>query len=735
VPFYTTSYPVKVTLNTDSKAGAHTNHMISQSFGISASTACTDCHGTVTLTVATHMNGATTFVWSNLATGNGLLSPAYTAASGQCTATYCHGNSMPGGDTSGSNKAPVWNNPNYLPATLTAAACGTCHGFPPPVASGHPGGIVIPAGFPASAAIGTTCSCHSNVGTTGNSYANIFVNPALHINGIFEATAGGHAFPYGGSLHLVAAGTTPWPACTGCHVNAAGGTYPVAAGSAPNCTGCHLQGLRVPSGTSSCWDCHGPSATNGRPNGNAFPNISGNHTVHMALTGAACATCHTGGGSGVATHGSSNRVAATPASVKVVFTGQGTSPLWTLASKTCSATNCHGQGAPVWGARAGAPVNGFPYSTSQCGKCHGTTTSNPFYSNAIPKITATSDAKVGTHFMHLTSSTIKLAKSVHCNDCHAIPSTVTAATHMNGATNFAWSQLATRNGALTPSYNTTTRQCSNVYCHGAAMPSGDTTGSNRTPVWNLPFLPATISAAACGSCHGFPPAAASGHPTGITIPAGFGNGSVAIGATCSCHANINSAGTTYANIFVNRALHIDGTLQVSGGHAFPFPGASHLATAGTTPWASCVTSGCHANSTGGTYPVAVGTPPNCTGCHLQGLRVPSGTSSCWDCHGSTATNGRPNGTLFPNRARRHNSPGAHAVVCAVCHAGGGTGIAAHGNSNRVLKTSANVKLQFSITGTVASDSNMVITRSGTTVTCTGLCHISGGASLNHNETW
>src|SRR6185369_11116217 len=112
-PFYSTSYPTKVTLNSDAKVGAHTNHMTSQALGISASTACTDCHGTVTLTAATHMNGSTALTWSALATKTGVLSPTYTAATGQCAATYCHGNSMPGGDTTGSNKSPTWINPNY----------------------------------------------------------------------------------------------------------------------------------------------------------------------------------------------------------------------------------------------------------------------------------------------------------------------------------------------------------------------------------------------------------------------------------------------------------------------------------------------------------------------------------------------------------------------------------------------------------------------------------------------
>lgn len=685
VPFYKTSFPLKVTLNTDTKVGAHTNHMTSQTLGFSANTACSDCHGTVALTSATHMNGSTTFVWSSLATRAGTLAPVYTVATGQCTATYCHGNSMPGGDSTGINKAPIWNNPNYLPATVSAAACGTCHGFPPSTASGHPGGITIPSGFPATATIGTTCNCHGNVNTAGNSYANMFLNPSWHINGIFEVPSGGHNFPYGGSLHLSTAGTTPWANCTGCHANAAGGSYPVTAGTAPNCTGCHLKGLRAPVGTSSCWDCHGISATDGKPNGNTFPNISGNHNIHMLLTGTTCATCHTGGGAGTATHGSSNRIAATLASVRVAFTGQGTAPVWTIASKTCAATNCHGQGTPAWGARTGALVNGFPYSSIQCEKCHGAKTSNPFYSNAIPKVTANSNAKVGAHFMHLTSSTLKISSAVHCNDCHTIPASVTAATHMNGITNFTWSTLATKGGTLIPTYTTTTGVCANVYCHGASMPGGDTSGTNRTPIWNsTTYLPATIGAggAACKVCHGFPPLPASGHPAlTVPVPANFGNGTVAIGTSCSCHTNINTVGIIYANIFLNKAQHIDGTLQVSGGHAVPYDThkAAVIAAGGNT---ACL--GCHAMGTAASpYPAAVvGNPPDCMSCHRKAAPVHTGTvvgANCSSCHGlNTGTGvaiGRPVGTAYPDRLGFHGgaSDSAHRTsACTVCHSGAGT---------------------------------------------------------------
>ncbi len=183
-PYYSTSFPTKTTLNTDPKVGAHTAH-ITASESLHPGLACTDCHGIVNLNDATHMNGVTNFNWSVLAkTGN--LSPTYNPATGQCTNVYCHGNAMPGGDTSGSNKSPIWNVPTYLPATLTVAGCGTCHGFPPPTANGHPA-VILPVGFPsATVPIGTSCNCHGNINPAGYSYANIFVDKAMHINGTLE---------------------------------------------------------------------------------------------------------------------------------------------------------------------------------------------------------------------------------------------------------------------------------------------------------------------------------------------------------------------------------------------------------------------------------------------------------------------------------------------------------------------------------------------------------------------
>jgi hypothetical protein len=100
------------------------------------------------------------------------------------------------------------------------------------------------------------------------------------------------------------------------------------------------------------------------------------------------------------------------------------------------------------------------------------------------------------------------------------------------------------------------------------MPGGDTSGSKRTPVWNVPFLTGTT--ADCGTCHGFPPAGATGPHALVSIPATFTDAA----SICKpCHANINSAGTSYSSMFIDKSKHINGITEAAGGcngcHGYP----------------------------------------------------------------------------------------------------------------------------------------------------------------------
>jgi hypothetical protein len=226
-------------------------------------------------------------------------------------------------------------------------------------------------------------------------------------------------------------------------------------------------------------------------------------------------------------------------------------------------------------------------------------------------------------------------------------------------------------------------------CHGvpAPHPSADwrTTGAYThitTDESNAPV---------CGQCH-YAGANFSGGPITVTpgTPAGCFNNSL-------CHG-------------------------VKVKHTVPF--LNHYLTAGTG--STCT--GCHANSNpAAPYPAGTSpnfTAPDCQACHNKA--APG--VGCRSCHGD-ATTTRPVGTTFPDDANRHNNPGQHATACAICHAGGGSGVVTHGNSNHVVKTRSNVTVVFS-GGAV----DMTFSRdvSGN-VTCNGTCHTPD--HTHSNDTW
>ncbi len=168
------------------------------------------------------------------------------------------------------------------------------------------------------------------------------------------------------------------------------------------------------------------------------------------------------------------------------------------------------------------------------------------------------------------------------------------------------------------------------------------------------------------------------------------------------------------------------------GHEFPFPGSAHKSV-GFDFGTYCIP--CHTDvaNAAGTYPVANGTPPVCSGCH-SGWKT--GNIGCGACHGDVnIATGQPNGTVFPNNAGRHASNVWHAVDCAVCHTGGGSGSPSHGNSNRIVKTRGDVTVRFTNGTSAAILSGMTFTRISGVVTCTGSCHSkqSGGKSRIHDS--
>ncbi|MEO7036152.1 MAG: CxxxxCH/CxxCH domain-containing protein [Polyangiaceae bacterium] len=133
--------------------GAHANHLLAS--GTHAAIACNECH-IVPERVdspghADHGSPAT-LVFGALASTGG-HAPNYDGATRSCSDSYCHGNGN-----------AVWNAPRS-----SSAACGSCHGLPPP------------APHPQS----DRCSlCHGEVIDSDRH----FIRPELHVNGQLEAT-------------------------------------------------------------------------------------------------------------------------------------------------------------------------------------------------------------------------------------------------------------------------------------------------------------------------------------------------------------------------------------------------------------------------------------------------------------------------------------------------------------------------------------------------------------------
>jgi predicted CxxxxCH...CXXCH cytochrome family protein len=543
--------------------GSHTKHNISD---------CSQCHTGATTSAAmptlNHIDGD---IDVNSGYPANVVKHAVGTYTGTCSAASCHANVYGAGPMT----TPVWG--------TTATNCSACHTTPI--------GTTGPATGSHVKHNMTNCSlCHTGATT------NTALPTLNHIDGNINVNSG-----YPATVTKHAAGTyTGTCSAASCHANVYGAgsmTTPVW-GTTSGCSACHTIAIGAT----------GPA--------------TGSHAAHNNPT---CTACHNAGTTATTVpsighaDGNINVTNGYPATVAKHAAGSYTG--------TCSTSVCHGQGAPTWGATNAVPVNGFPYSSAQCGKCHsqeGTVTAaTPFYSTAIPKVTLNTNAKVGAHTAHL-ASVDTLHPALACADCHGAVA-LNDPTHMNGSTTFNWSALA-KTGNLSPAYNATTGQCSNVYCHGGAMPGGDTSGSNRTPTWSNPnYLPATLTVAGCGTCHGFPPPTSSGHPV-VTIPAGF-PGTVAIGGTCNCHANINPAGNSYANIFVDYTKHINGTLE--GGacnacHGYPPVSATFVGAGVQNNWSSARTE----NYVGGGGAHSINAHVSKTAKHNDGFAF------CVKCHSS-----------------------------------------------------------------------------------------------------
>ena len=715
------------TATTDLAVGAHTQHLQANTWHKDVD--CTDCHTVPAST--THANGTVDMTWSNLAKTGG-STPTFDAGTATCATVYCHGNTLPAANAGGATaKTPKWTQVDG-----TYDSCGaSCHTNPP--GGTHPQNLAC-------------ANCHAAVITSYDpvTQSAVWTDKSLHVDGTVQVKALSCT-----SCHGDAGTNNPAPpkgtqgetltteAAVGAHAQHGG---PSDWHRVVECVDCHI----VPASTSHSngqvdFGWGGPSATGG-----ANPSFD-----------PATVTCNA-----VYCHGTTLFGPNPGGTLKQ-------QPKWTTVDGTydkCGASchttppgaphvqntkceTCHsaviakftpgvGGAAPtvVW-ADASRHIDGVVDAPAlTCTACHGNAaTNNPAPPTGTQGETLTTEAAVGAHAQHISTSTWH--RDVQCADCHVVPASTL---HANGVDDVTFGALATTNGAA-PEFTPATLTCNAVYCHGTTLVNGNASGTmKQAPVWTT--VDGTYDS--CGqACHSTPPGGTHSTATDCKM----------------CHAAVISTfdAVTKTATWVDRTLHINGTVESNkyhdlSGWTSPKFGTNHHGS----NWfirnqmrdehnVACTQ--CHgAALDGGVVNVSCN---NATiACHGANAAT-NGTAGNWKacnfCHGNATQNNPPTGvanetatnTLGVGRHAAHlASSSTHvAFACTQCHT-----VPAVNDINHILgyifsadltTTGHHGDVAFptpstalnntgAMTWTVTNTTGTPITGRGT---CTGACHSNG----------
>ena len=471
---------------------------------------------------------------------------SYTLASQTCTTVYCHSDGLGTYPVT----AAAWNTPS-------TGACGTCHGnepATPPASGSHVAHVGTTAGLQL-----TCLKCHADTATTAASL-NSVKDKLLHVNNVADWNLDSTDARFTGSSYSgVAAGTagtktppsTTYGNCSNlyCHsdVQADGGT------AGPTVFDTATWG--DPATATCATSCH------------KDPIATGGHTVHLAVTGVDCSTCHSGSGTGTTAH--ANNLIDIAMSWGTY--AQGNHAPGSGGYDSCSTTDCHGT---ITGTTTTPEPWATDLSTFQtCTKCHGVKTAPGAYTldKAAPGSggtgvdtagdTATTDQQVGVHQAHLEAPRA-YSNPIACNECHTVPSVFDSighiydglndTTHVEAEVPLAGTLATTnpRSVAGTPTYTPST--CSNVYCHDYSRfnqgypDDGVAPDPVTVPTWNATILDGTSND--CHRCHGYPPG--TGHPNPVS--------------DCnSCHDHVATGANPTSFLVV--ATHVNGLVEFAGG--------------------------------------------------------------------------------------------------------------------------------------------------------------------------
>jgi predicted CxxxxCH...CXXCH cytochrome family protein len=268
--------------------------------------------------------------------------------------------------------------------------------------------------------------------------------------------------------------------------------------------------------------------------------------------------------------------------------------------------SCHDGGVHLGTTVVAFTVGGQP----NCTACHGGTDNA---TGAPPRATwgnSGDPVRVGAHTSHLSA-----VPPVACESCHVKPADMFSAGHVDGPTaTVTFGGLAVA-GSVAPSWDRGTATCSATYCHGGTL-SG---GSNTSPDWTRPGQ----GQAACGTCHGLPPAAlpSASHPAYV------------FNAPCmGCHPGSTDVDAGGGNVIVAGGQHLDGSVQATfTGHP----------TGWAVPGFNGTVGGLHTNQA-------------CMGCGpSSGITMDQYYNECTLCHGAS-------GDFNP-------TGGVSRVSCGACH--------------------------------------------------------------------
>lgn len=350
-------------------------------------------------------------------------------------------------------------------------------------------------------------------------------------------------------------------ACGRCHDGAptrpASVTRPMPGATA--CTSCHER----PQGALACDTCH---RVGGSPGATGCVAAQGNrardpHAAHLAprvrAQGLACGACHPARDATLSSgeHGDGVvQIALDPALA-------GVGARYEREGGTC-ATRCHARGgdtpSPRWrlgaalscGSCHGAPPRDHP--SGRCDTCHAESNAEgtalrpgPLHMNGRVDLGRAEGGCADCHGQggdpwplsgaHALHRDAPRSRPVACYECHAVPSAVRSAGHLDGVVRVSFGTAARARGSQ-PAWSG--GACAEVACHGAGL-----RGGAPTLQWTQPS-----SQPGCGGCHALPP------PPPHPLESGC--------ASVLCHGDRVAPSPSGPRISpAGRSSHVDGVVQ------------------------------------------------------------------------------------------------------------------------------------------------------------------------------